>query len=114
MLGDNIFQGTGFSRVLTCARKDLDQAGRLVSMEEKPSNPKPDQAITGLYCYDNDVFDIARGIKPSDRGELEITDVNRVDVEQGRGQLIPLGHAMIDSAYGRYVMEVARTLASPG
>ncbi|MGO1055510.1 glucose-1-phosphate thymidylyltransferase RfbA [Crossiella sp. CA198] len=186
VLGDNIFQGTGFSQVLTDARKDLDgcvlfgypvpdphrygiaeldEAGRLVSVEEKPSNPKSDQAITGLYFYANDVFDIASGIEPSHRGELEITDVNRVYVAQNRGQLIPLGrgfawldagtheslleagqyvrtlehrqamkiacieeialrmdfitsdacyelgHTMIDSAYGRYVMEVARTLA---
>ena len=104
ILGDNIFHGHGLSELLTQAmsRKtgasvfgyvvnspndygvvELDGMGRAISIEEKPAKPKSDVAVTGLYFYDNDVVRIAAGLKPSSRGELEITDVNRTYLERG-------------------------------
>ncbi|QQQ76020.1 glucose-1-phosphate thymidylyltransferase RfbA [Saccharothrix sp. 6-C] len=112
VLGDNIFYGHGFSRVLQdnvaaldgCVLfgypvKDperygvgeVDADGRLVSIEEKPAQPKSNKAITGLYIYDNGVVDIARSLEPSSRGELEITDVNLAYLREGRAKLVDLG-----------------------
>ena len=70
---------------------EADADGRLVSIEEKPARPRSNRAITGLYLYDNGVVDIARRLRPSPRGELEITDVNRAYLEQGRARLVDLG-----------------------
>lgn len=70
---------------------ESDAAGRLVSLEEKPARPRSDRAITGPYPHDEQVVEIARGLESSDRGELEITDVDRAYLEQGRARLVDLG-----------------------
>ncbi|MGV9351585.1 glucose-1-phosphate thymidylyltransferase RfbA [Streptomyces spiralis] len=116
VLGDNIFHGYEFGPMLQRAAQDikgcvlfgypvrdperygvgtLDEQGRLVALEEKPADPQTNMAITGLYLYDNQVVDIARQLKPSERGELEITDLNRVYLERGQAQLIPLGRGFV-------------------
>ncbi len=119
ILGDNLFHGAGFYNILQReARSDhgctlfgyavsdperygiaeTDDAGRLVSIDEKPRQPRSNQAITGLYFYDNDVVDIAAGLSPSARGELEITDVNQEYLRQGRAAMVPLsrGYTWMD------------------
>ena len=118
VLGDNIFYGHGLGGMLNqqvrliessggCSLfgyrvtdperygvAEVDAGGRIVSIEEKPSLPKSDLAVTGLYFYDNDVLDIAARLKPSERGELEITDVNRHYVNAGTARLQRLGRGM--------------------
>ncbi|PSL54843.1 glucose-1-phosphate thymidylyltransferase [Saccharothrix carnea] len=112
VLGDNIFYGHGFSKVLQHNATSLDGCvlfgypvkdperygvgevdadGRLISIEEKPAQPKSNKAITGLYFYDNEVVSISKALKPSPRGELEITDVNLAYLREGRAQLVDLG-----------------------
>ncbi|MCQ9134356.1 MULTISPECIES: glucose-1-phosphate thymidylyltransferase RfbA [Streptomyces] len=116
VLGDNIFHGYEFGPMLQRAAQDikgcvlfgypvrdperygvgtLDEQGRLIALEEKPADPQTNMAITGLYLYDNQVVDIARQLRPSERGELEITDLNRVYLERGEAQLIPLGRGFV-------------------
>ncbi|MGA5878668.1 glucose-1-phosphate thymidylyltransferase RfbA [Streptomyces cellulosae] len=112
VLGDNIFHGPRFSALLDDVVRRLDGAalfgyrvrdpqrygigeidaeGRLLSLEEKPRNPRSNLAVTGLYLYDSDVVGIAKNLSPSARGELEITDVNLAYLAQGRARLTELG-----------------------
>lgn len=104
VLGDNIFYGSGLSKLLQANNDpdggvvyayqvhdperygvvEFDDAFNVLSIEEKPEKPKSHYAVPGLYFYDNDVVEIAKNIKPSPRGELEITDINRVYLEQGK------------------------------
>ncbi len=89
---------------------EVDSAGKLVSIVEKPERPRSNKAITGLYFYDNDVVDIARGLTPSPRGELEITDVNMAYLRQGRAHLTELGrgYAWLDTGTHDSLLEAGQ------
>lgn len=135
VLGDNIFYGHGLSRLLRCATEqqagasvfayhvrdperygviEFDDAMRAVSIEEKPRQPKSNWAVTGLYFYDQQVVDIASDLKPSARGELEITDLNRIYLERGQlsVSLMGRGYAWLDTGTPDSLLEAAEFVAS--
>ena len=112
ILGDNIFHGNGLTKQLKKAVEnegratvfgyyvedperfgvvEFDKDGKVISLEEKPENPKSNYAVTGLYFYDNKVCEYAKSLKPSARGELEITDLNKIYLEEGRLDVLTLG-----------------------
>jgi len=133
ILGDNIFYGvydflretrsfSGGAMVFGYYVKDperygvvsFDDQGQAVSIEEKPSRPKSNYAVTGLYLYDSDVVSIARGLKPSARGELEITDVNRVYLERGKLTVTRLGRgiAWLDTGTHESLLDAGNFIAT--
>ncbi len=134
VLGDNIFYGEGFGHHLAKRVSDnagatvfvyrvrdperygvaeFDAQGRVVSIEEKPKAPKSHYAVTGLYIYDNQVVDIAKNLRPSPRGELEITDVNREYLARGQlnAQVLSRGNAWLDTGTHESLLEAANFVA---
>lgn len=131
VLGDNIFHGHDFMHLLQSAMEqeagasvfayhvhdperygvvEFNEQAQAVSLEEKPQQPKSSYAVTGLYFYDNQVVDIARRIKPSPRGELEITDVNRLYLEQGQlsVEIMGRGYAWLDTGTHESLLEAGQ------
>lgn len=134
ILGDNIFYGPGFSGMLKNAKQnaskeniatifsyyvknperfgvvEFDENDRAVSIEEKPENPKSSYAATGLYFYDNKVVEYAKGLKPSARGELEITDLNKIYLKEGRLNVQPLGRgfAWLDTGTHKSLLQAGQ------
>ena len=134
-LGDNVFYGHGFPELLREAARrergatvfayrvrdperygvvELDAAGRPVALEEKPARPRSPWAVTGLYFYDNRVLEIAAGLRPSPRGELEITDVNRAYLEAGALHVDRLGRgiAWLDTGTHESLLQAAEFIAA--
>ena len=135
VLGDNIYYGHDFQQLLRNAMGrgegasvfayhvqdperygvvEFDRQGKAISLEEKPAKPKSSYAVTGLYFYDKDVVDIAKEIKPSPRGELEITDLNRVYLEQGRlsVEIMGRGYAWLDTGTHDSLLEASGYIAT--
>ena len=135
VLGDNIYYGHDFQQLLRNAMDrgegasvfayhvhdperygvvEFDEKGKAISLEEKPTKPKSSYAVTGLYFYDKDVVEIAKGIKPSARGELEITDLNRVYLEQHRlsVEIMGRGYAWLDTGTHDSLLEASGYIAT--
>ncbi|MDR1585508.1 MAG: glucose-1-phosphate thymidylyltransferase RfbA [Prevotellaceae bacterium] len=135
VLGDNIFYGFDFSRTLREAASlkdgavvfgyyvndperygvaEFDATGKVLSLEEKPAEPRSNYAVTGLYFYSNDVVKKAKGLKPSKRGELEITDLNRLYLEEGRLNLKIMGRGMawLDTGTHDSLLEASNYIAT--
>jgi glucose-1-phosphate thymidylyltransferase len=131
ILGDNIFYGHGLPEMMAKATArakgatifgyvvsdperygvlEMDASGKVLSIEEKPKAPKSNYAVTGLYFYDNEVVEIAAAIRPSARGELEITDVNRAYLQRGllRVELMGRGYAWLDTGTHASLIEAAQ------
>jgi glucose-1-phosphate thymidylyltransferase len=130
ILGDNIFYGTGLEELLQANNDpeggiiyayhvhdperygvaEFDDEGRVISIEEKPEHPKSNYAVPGIYFYDNSVVDIAKNIKPSHRGELEITDVNKEYLRRGRLKVSVLdkGTAWLDTGTFKSLMQASQ------
>lgn len=135
VLGDNIYYGHDFQQLLRNAMDrdegasvfayhvhdperygvvEFDEKGKAISLEEKPTKPKSSYAVTGLYFYDKDVVEIAKGIKPSARGELEITDLNREYLEQNRlsVEIMGRGYAWLDTGTHDSLLEASGYIAT--
>lgn len=130
ILGDNIFYGTGLSKLLQANNNpeggiiyayhvhdperygvvEFDNKGKAISIEEKPKKPKSNYAVPGIYFYDNEVVNIAKNIKPSQRGELEITDVNKVYLEKKRlsVSILDRGTAWLDTGTFNSLMQASQ------
>lgn len=135
ILGDNIFYGHDFHQILGSADQrsvgatvfayhvhdperygvaEFDASGKVLCLEEKPKQPKSNYAVTGLYFYDNSVVELARNLKPSLRGELEITDLNRLYLEQGRlnVEIMGRGYAWLDTGTHESLLEAGQFIAT--
>lgn len=130
ILGDNIFYGTGLAELLQANNDpnggivyayhvhdperygvvEFDKEGKVLSIDEKPTHPKSNYAVTGIYFYDNSVLEIAANIKPSPRGELEITDINKEYLKQGKLQvsILDRGTAWLDTGTFQSLMQAGQ------
>jgi glucose-1-phosphate thymidylyltransferase len=135
VLGDNIFYGHDFHELLGSAMQrdegasvfayhvhdperygvaEFDQTGKVLSLEEKPKQPKSNYAVTGLYFYDRHVVELAKSLKPSPRGELEITDLNRLYLERGKlsVEIMGRGYAWLDTGTHESLLEAGQFIAT--